>query len=321
MSTNATEDNSVAGQEEHECPTCDRTFSTEHGLHCHHSRTHGERISGVETVCEQCDETFRVSPSQEGDILYCSDECHEEAMGDATLVCEECGEEFDVAKNRAETARFCSYPCKHAGHSEDISGEDNPHWKGGLVSIECEECGGKFGVKPSEVGSRRFCGRGCSDNWLRNGGALSGEDHPLYARVATECSACGAPMDVPEHKVALYEEHFCGAGCMRAFRSQRYSGSGNPNWRGGKSIYDAVKKLLTPSFSSVKGDYRGSECVLCGATASESRRALDVHHIVPILCGGGNGEYNSMTVCEYCHRGVESFTRQYLDPVLVDWSG
>lgn len=95
------------------------------------------------------------------------------------------------------------------------------------------------------------------------------------------------------------------------------AGQDHPNWRGGKSIYDAVKKQLRPSFHSVKEEYRKESCGNCGRTAEETGRTLDVHHIVPLLCGGTNDEWNMMTLCMSCHHKAEWYTRGLLDPVLT----
>lgn len=94
------------------------------------------------------------------------------------------------------------------------------------------------------------------------------------------------------------------------------TGQDHPRWRGGKSIYDAVKKQLTPSFYTVRDDARADECHRCGASGCK----LDVHHLVPIMSGGTNDSWNFMTLCESCHRKAESFIRQYpeFDPVLVE---
>lgn len=97
------------------------------------------------------------------------------------------------------------------------------------------------------------------------------------------------------------------------------TGQDNPNWRGGKSILDAVKKQLGPSWERRREEAKecdGYECENCGATDCK----LDSHHIVPVMCGGTHGFYNLMTLCESCHHKAEWFTRQYseFDPVLVE---
>ncbi|MFB9324284.1 HNH endonuclease, partial [Cryptosporangium minutisporangium] len=95
------------------------------------------------------------------------------------------------------------------------------------------------------------------------------------------------------------------------------TGQDHPNWRGGKPIYEAVKAQLKPSFSTVKDDYRDDHCELCGV--DENGRKHDVHHIVPIMAGGTNDEWNMMTLCRDCHGTVEWYSRltiPEMDPML-----
>lgn len=89
------------------------------------------------------------------------------------------------------------------------------------------------------------------------------------------------------------------------------TGQDNPNWRDGKTVLDAVKKQLRPSFSTVKDGYREAECHNCGAGESENGSPLDVHHIVPVLSGGTNDEWNAMTLCRQCHGRADSYIRQF----------
>lgn len=98
------------------------------------------------------------------------------------------------------------------------------------------------------------------------------------------------------------------------------TGQESPNWRGGKSIYDAVKQLL-PGHRWQQISHETIEavgkCEWCGTNSSECYR-LDAHHIVPILCGGTNQPWNLMCLCRSCHSTAERYTRKLLDPVLVE---
>jgi len=99
--------------------------------------------------------------------------------------------------------------------------------------------------------------------------------------------------------------------------SQGVTGQDHPSWRGGKDIYDAVKKQLPgPSWRTIRKRHRASKCEQCGATDQE----LHLHHIVPLLAGGTNEPWNLMTLCEGCHTTAEWVTRQYDEfaPVLTD---
>jgi len=118
-----------------------------------------------------------------------------------------------------------------------------------------------------------IAGRTGEDNPM---GGVTGEDHHMYG-VTGE--------DHPSYGITGQDHH---------------------SWRGGKDVYDALKKQLHgPSWETLKKRQRGDECKMCGATDD-----LHLHHIVPLLSGGTNGPFNLLTLCRSCHTKVESFTRQ-----------
>jgi len=94
------------------------------------------------------------------------------------------------------------------------------------------------------------------------------------------------------------------------------TGQDHPNWRGGKHLINALRKQLRPSWWTVRDDERQNECYNCG----ESQGKLDVHHIIPLSAGGTNESWNLMTLCESCHRAVESYTRDLpgMEAVLTE---
>lgn len=103
------------------------------------------------------------------------------------------------------------------------------------------------------------------------------------------------------------------------------TGQDNPNWRGGKSIYDSVKKQLPgPSWKDCGEDARESAdytCEMCGTEQENLHRILDVHHIVPVLSGGTNDEWNRIALCASCHHKAEWYGRKNipeLDPLLIE---
>ena len=67
----------------------------------------------------------------------------------------------------------------------------------------------------------------------------------------------------------------------------------------------------------------GYECQFCGLSNAEHKqrdggnRGLSVHHIIPRSYGGGNNLGNLITVCEPCHKTVESITEQILNSGFV----
>jgi len=95
------------------------------------------------------------------------------------------------------------------------------------------------------------------------------------------------------------------------------TGQSNPNWRGGKSVYDAVKKQLGErSWNYLQNNVREDACANCGTGDAQ----LDLHHIIPLLAGGTNEAWNLVTLCSSCHRITETRLRQLPEfkPVLVE---
>lgn len=121
------------------------------------------------------------------------------------------------------------------------------------------------------------------------------------------------------------ERKFCSPECHGIWRSENSTGEDNPTWRGGKSVYDAVKKLIGPTaFWHVKGEVRedaNHECEWCGKSASENGREMDVHHIIPLMAGGTNAHELQMALCRKHHRLAETYMRQNFTTHLVDWTG
>lgn len=93
------------------------------------------------------------------------------------------------------------------------------------------------------------------------------------------------------------------------------TGQDSPQWRGGQSLYYAIRRQLdTSSWKTVRGRHRDDECHSCGMAG-----ALDLHHIVPIMSGGTNEPYNLMTLCRKCHGKAEAYTWQtFGEPVYTE---
>ena len=265
------------------CPTCDRDdFKSSLGMKQHHKKAHGESISGVEATCDECGGSFRRKQSQ-----------------------------LDLAENH-----LCSPECQKAFQT----GQSAPAWGGGLVSVECTYCGSSFQLKPSRAEShdRHFCpGSDCHSNWQSKN--RQGEDSPRYSRVTVQCAHCETEKEVPPSRLSR-EYHFCDNACRAEWRSNHWFGPDCPMWRGGKSVYNAVKHSLGPvSWERIAEQTReryNYECQTCGVHQSELDRKLHVHHIVAIMSGGSNGEYNLLPFCPSCHVAAESFSEQF-NPLLL----
>lgn len=299
---------------------CMNEWKAESGLHT--GEDNPAWSGGKETTyCEQCGDKMEVYPSKSRE--YCSTECMAEGLSEVngeehpnwnrvTVECGFCGDEYNVPPFRADTTRFCSHECRNA-HFSEKGGSDHRWWEGGPVTLECEWCSDVFQVRQNVAEERRFCSVECMGEWRST---LTGEEHPLYegGKTTLSCEQCGDAFEVWPAKAD--ERRFCSDECMGEWYSEHQSGQDHPGWRGGKSVYDAVKKLLSDrpwEVISREHRQRESACQLCG-----SDEGLQTHHTVPVMSGGTNDPWNRMTLCASCHGKVESFTRKYAPPVLID---
>lgn len=51
----------------------------------------------------------------------------------------------------------------------DASGENNPNWRGGPLTIYCDWCNGPIERQPSLIAEHNFCNCDCLHTWLRDG--------------------------------------------------------------------------------------------------------------------------------------------------------
>jgi len=98
-------------------------------------------------------------------------------------------------------------------------------------------------------------------------------------------------------------------------------GQDHPSWRGGESIRSALVSLYgEQSWTRTRKEARADQevCALCGGPPESD--SLDVHHIIPVLCGGDNGGYNLLGLCRSCHGKVESYTKSIpeVTPVFTE---
>jgi hypothetical protein len=174
-------------------------------------------------------------------------------------------------------------------------------------------CNEEFQVRQNVADDRRFCSWECMGEWRST---LTGEENPKYqgGKTTLSCEQCSDEFKVWPAKAE--ERRFCSDVCMGEWYSEHQSGQDHPGWRGGKSIYDAVKTLLNNEpWERISQNHRSKNtvCQLCGAD-----KRLQVHHIIPVMSGGTNEPWNLMTLCVSCHGKAESFTRNHVPPVLVE---
>lgn len=208
-----------------------------------------------------------------------------------TVDCPTCGDGFDSERGMKV----------HHGHvhGESIAG----------VETECDNCGETARRKRWKVENynHTFCSESCHREFRNQ-------------RTTVECNHCGSEKVVYRYERERSEDFYCDMDCYFQWQAENYNGPGHHNWRGGKSMYDAVKKALgSASWKTYRKRARergDGVCEMCGDDNGE--QGLHVHHIVPVLAGGSNHPDNLMLLCQPCHNTVESHARRLFDPVLTD---
>lgn len=93
------------------CPTCDRSFDTQHGLRVHHAAIHDERL-GNQHTCEYCGEAFHDNTGVER--TYCSVPCRNRAIqtgaGRREYTCSFCDRRFDRPASWGN-GDYCAWDC------------------------------------------------------------------------------------------------------------------------------------------------------------------------------------------------------------------
>ena len=82
--------------------------------------------------------------------------------------------------------------------------------------------------------------------------------------------------------------------------------------------YDAWRVKVTRSKASSivqKLKENNCKCEVCGKHLEA--KDVEVHHIVPVECGGGNSRYNLMTLCHKCHNKENKKNKKYKKPRIL----
>jgi len=133
---------SIAG-EECECVACGDTFrvppsDAEGRKYCSEECMAEDYERQVTLTCEVCGGEYSVNPAREETSRFCSRECSvsqlaEERRKRVTVECAACGDPFEkrICEEEQSKAHFCDHDCYGEWISENQSGKDSVHWKGG----------------------------------------------------------------------------------------------------------------------------------------------------------------------------------------------
>jgi len=100
--------------------------------------------------------------------------------GKSETECEICGASFEYYPSDKE-GLYCSDCVEHADwrHDREVSGSDNPNWKGGKLTLSCDACDVRIERYPGDVtGEVTLCSRDCHAAWLSE--AFTGDGHPNW---------------------------------------------------------------------------------------------------------------------------------------------
>lgn len=151
----------------------------------------------------------------------------------------------------------------------NVSGSNNPNWKGGLIDKTCEICATEYQVKPVHAKSR-FCSLQCTG--ISQRGRPSPRKSPPQ-RAFLSCETCGEEFSVFSSHAHRY--HCCSKACSHKRRSALMKGETNPNWNGGLSRLPYPWNFRETSRRIIERD--GFVCMNPDCSGTDER--LTTHHI------------------------------------------
>lgn len=205
------------------------------------------------------------------------------------------------------------------------SHQSQVHNNSSKVVVECTVCGQDVERYKSALNDRAFCSKSCKSE------GYSGTTHsdevierrvaPQREKVVVNCAFCSSEFERTPKRVERFDKQFCDRECKGKWRSENVRGSNHPRWSGGESGIDFIRKHISDecwgsTAQSVREDFDGI-CQLCGIESDDLDRSLDVHHIVPLNSGGINVEELLIPLCLDCHRTVETYTKDIVEPHLI----
>lgn len=210
---------------------------------------------------------------------------HDESLAGVVVECDWCGAEFE-RDQRQYNRHFCSDDCLNMWQSGHHSGDGNPQWDGGMVTVRCEYCGDEYSVKQSREDKTRFCSENCKNEWQDE--HLHGENHPRYKKntVDSVCEQCGESYTVGEWRAD--SSRFCSYQCLGEYREEAYAGDGHPKSK----------------------EYITKFCEICGERYSVKPSVAEKRRFCSVQCmgewrstitGQDHPNWKQVTVqCEFC---------------------
>ncbi len=166
-------------------------------------------------TCANCDGSLEAEHARK----YCSRECFHEGHsfvgennpnyrgGKEVTECEICGSVFEYYPTEKE-GLYCADCVKNEEWRTplDISGSNNPRWKGGKEERNCGVCGDTVKRHPSGFTGRvTVCSETCRQTWLSD--SFTGAGHPNWKGGGDE--AYGAGWNGVRRRALERDDHTC----------------------------------------------------------------------------------------------------------------
>jgi hypothetical protein len=217
--------------------------------------------------------------------------------------CNNCDAVFERYDSHKSEKMYCSDACRNEGIKTG-------------TEKKCEHCGDVF-YKP-QCHEGRFCSQECSIQWRRDGDEWAEFIRPKVSHTEeVECDWCGT---VIERRPSEIREHvYCSDECIANGLSKMKLGEKNPQFKHGyrRNPVSWVRNVLSDGgWPERSQEIR--ETVECCQICGEDVDRLEVHHIIPVVGGGTNEDYNLLPLCPSCHNRAEGVANTYSDPILLE---
>jgi hypothetical protein len=117
-------------------------------------------------ICLQCGKEFFGSHIKQ---KLCSKECSGKYnTKQVKFNCDCCGKDSTMCEaefyREGKSHHYCSKECKDSHHSELISNQNHPNWKGGNIISKCDYCGKEisYNLQREERSKHHYCSTECS---------------------------------------------------------------------------------------------------------------------------------------------------------------
>lgn len=201
--------------------------------------------------------------------------------------CANCDAELERKPSELERSEmfFCDMRChgewqRRTGY---VSTENNPNWQGGPVETNCANCGESIMRTQHDMhrSERHFCNKRCHGEWDSKHKVGPKAANWRGGPVTDSCAWCGHPVERPVAWARRKGREclaFCSKGCRLEHWAKTFSGTGNPNWKGGYEPYYGSNWTRQRRKARLRDKHI---CQQCGITPQELGYEVDVHHIRP----------------------------------------